>query len=427
VHGALPLIHTQCCLFKVHGDYLDTRILNTPEELSAYPAEFEQLLDRIFDEFGLIVCGWSADWDEALRRAITRAPSRRFATYWAARGGPSASAQQLIDHRGAQVVAIKDADSFFASVQQQVESLEEFARPHPLSTEAAVASLKRYLSEPKYRIQLHDLVTDEVMRVAHAVKTDKFSVSTPVPDVASATARVREYEAASETLVAMAIQGGLWAEAEHYQIWTRSIALLAQSRTANGTVYDAWRGFEKYPATLLLYALGLGAVDSGRLKFLQVLLKQPVVREYREDKLVGDVLPPAFLFERDNCAKLLEGRADRYAPLNDWLHDKLRPLLARVVISDAQYTYLFDKFEVLLALAHASRVDRASQWYWPAVGAFGYRGDNRTRILKEIDESLAMRGADSPYVTSQLFGETAEECRKVMEDFVTAMSKVRWY
>ena len=27
--GALPLPHMQCCVFKVHGDYLDTRIRNT--------------------------------------------------------------------------------------------------------------------------------------------------------------------------------------------------------------------------------------------------------------------------------------------------------------------------------------------------------------------------------------------------------------
>ena len=54
VQGALPLIHTQCCVFKVHGDYLDSRIRNTPAELKKYPPEFVQLLDRIFDEFGLI-------------------------------------------------------------------------------------------------------------------------------------------------------------------------------------------------------------------------------------------------------------------------------------------------------------------------------------------------------------------------------------
>ena len=34
VKGALPLIHTRCCVFKVHGDYQDTRIRNSPTEFS---------------------------------------------------------------------------------------------------------------------------------------------------------------------------------------------------------------------------------------------------------------------------------------------------------------------------------------------------------------------------------------------------------
>ena len=148
VKGAHPLIHTQCCVFKVNGDYLDTRIRNTPAELDEYPPEFNQLLDRIFDEFGLIVCGWSAEWDSALCKAIYRAKSRRFTTYWAARGEPADEARRLIDHRGAQVISIEDADTFFQDIQQHVESIEEFSRPHPLSTEAAVASLKRYIPEP---------------------------------------------------------------------------------------------------------------------------------------------------------------------------------------------------------------------------------------------------------------------------------------
>ena len=174
VQGALPLIHTQCCVFKVHGDYLDTRIRNTPAELDPYPAEFDQLLDRILDEFGLIVCGWSAEWDGALRKAIYRAPSRRFSTYWAARGAPGDEAQQLISHRGAQVIRIENADSFFQTVQQHVESIEQFSRPHPLSTEAAVASLKRYLAEPRYRIQLSDLIDKTVERVAEVTSGEAF-------------------------------------------------------------------------------------------------------------------------------------------------------------------------------------------------------------------------------------------------------------
>jgi hypothetical protein len=35
-----------------------------------------RLLDRILDEFGLIVCGWSADWDTTLRAGMREAMRR---------------------------------------------------------------------------------------------------------------------------------------------------------------------------------------------------------------------------------------------------------------------------------------------------------------------------------------------------------------
>ena len=72
IEGALPLVHQKCCVIKVHGDYLDTRIKNTPEELAAYDDRLNRLLDQVFDEFGLIVCGWSGQWDVALRAALER-------------------------------------------------------------------------------------------------------------------------------------------------------------------------------------------------------------------------------------------------------------------------------------------------------------------------------------------------------------------
>ena len=34
--GALPLVHVDCCIFKVHGDYTDPRIRNTESELAEY-------------------------------------------------------------------------------------------------------------------------------------------------------------------------------------------------------------------------------------------------------------------------------------------------------------------------------------------------------------------------------------------------------
>lgn len=92
IRGAEPLAHTSCLLLKVHGDYLDTRFLNTPEELAKYTTQVNRLLAQIFNDYGLIVCGWSATWDTALRQALERASSRRYTTYWLSPRPPSTEA-----------------------------------------------------------------------------------------------------------------------------------------------------------------------------------------------------------------------------------------------------------------------------------------------------------------------------------------------
>ena len=38
-------------------------MLNTPAELAGYDPRMDAFLARVFDEFGLIACGWSAEWD----------------------------------------------------------------------------------------------------------------------------------------------------------------------------------------------------------------------------------------------------------------------------------------------------------------------------------------------------------------------------
>ena len=273
IEGALPLVHTRCCVFKVHGDYLDARIRNTQAELDQYPPEFDQFLDRIFDEFGLIVCGWSAEWDGALRSAMTRTPSHRFTTYWARQGEPGDKAQHLIAQRRAQEIRIEDADTFFQTVQQHVESIEKFSQPHPLSTEAAVASLKRYLSGPQYRIQLADLVNSTVGQIVEITSGEDFDMGSPMTEQ-TVVDRVTAYEAACSTLLAMAPIGGRWAEEEHVLVWEQALQRLGSRDVVefNKSLNTGWIELQQYPTVLLLYALGIGAVQADRLQFLERML-----------------------------------------------------------------------------------------------------------------------------------------------------------
>ena len=99
--GASPFVHSRCTILKVNGDYQDSRIKNTEDELASYDPPIETLLDRVFDEYGLVVCGWSGEWDTGLRAAMERAKNRRYTTYWTTWGEPGAMATDLIARRQA--------------------------------------------------------------------------------------------------------------------------------------------------------------------------------------------------------------------------------------------------------------------------------------------------------------------------------------
>ena len=99
--GMIPLAHSRCTLIKVHGDYLSPDLKNTVEELGSYDPVLDGLLDQVFDQYGLVVCGWSAEWDTALRNAVLRAPGRRYASYWTHRGQLSGHAAAIVAHKAA--------------------------------------------------------------------------------------------------------------------------------------------------------------------------------------------------------------------------------------------------------------------------------------------------------------------------------------
>ena len=265
IKGALPLIHTRCCIFKVHGDYLDTRIRNTQPELSQYPEEFDAYLDRIFDEFGLVVCGWSATWDTALRNAIFRTTSRRFTTYWAVHAAQlSDDGKQMVSHRQAQVVPISAADGFFQNIRENVTSLEEFSRPHPLSREAALITLKRYIPEPRHRIRLSDLIYETVNTVVNDSSGRSFDVENPPEfNTENLTKHVRAYEAVCSTMISMGVIGARWAETEHTILWQGALQKVCEAPGGKGS--NLWSILRYYPGMLLLYSLGLGALEEDKL------------------------------------------------------------------------------------------------------------------------------------------------------------------
>ena len=210
--GAPPLVHNPVTVLKLHGDYLDDRIRNTEGELAGYEPQMTAYLDRILADFGLIVCGWSGEWDPALRAAIERRSNRRYSDFWMSHGVLGPVAERLSRHINARVLPADSFDSSFSTLADRVYALEDVSRVPPLAKQTAVAMMKRYLSTSDRRIQAHDLLRDTTDR-AFERASDQRLVSTHrmvATDAEDTRYRVHSFEAAVETLLPLCATVAYW-------------------------------------------------------------------------------------------------------------------------------------------------------------------------------------------------------------------------
>lgn len=427
VAGSVPLVHTGPVVVKLHGDYLDTRILNTPEELEKYAPEMDALLDRILDEFGLVACGWSAEWDTALRAAIERCPSRRFTTYWASPGAPSPTAQALIELRDAQVVPIRNADEFFSDLLARVEAVMEASAPHPAGVQAAAATVKRLLG-PTDRIRLHDTVMREAERVRNAITSAAFPTQVDVTGEELAD-RLARYDAITEILRAMFAVGCFWQGEGERGPWAKAL-----ERVANPDVQMSGKtGLLKarlYPALECFYAGGIAALAGRRYQTLVTLMTEPFVGEpnQRLPLAVGlEGASPTWV----ELGRILPGLEKHYTPLSERLQEIVRSDLEELVPDPHRLEALFDMFEYLWGLSVLA-LDSRRGGRWGPTGSFTwrhrYQGESASpgAVLQgEIDEA----GKDHPLVVAGWLGGSLDrvlEAKSAFDELVEAVMHQRY-
>jgi hypothetical protein len=353
--GALPFVHSRCTVVKVNGDYLDVRLRNTATELARYDRAMVRYLRRIFDEHGLIMCGWSGDWDAELRRAIEATASRRFTTYWCARGEPGTTAADLIKLRGFTSVSISSADQFFRDLLDKIEALEAVDQPHPLSARLASAAVKRLLPSRENEIRLADLVSTESAAIAEqlAAERERRREDGSVPS-ADVLPRANRYEAQTEVLAVMLATGCYWGEDWTTPIWKRAIDIVAEgafdpshtSRSIN---------FIRYPVLFLIYAGGVAATAAKRFRNMYAILVEAQQRRENRRQPVTLGLEAYDIFNGDeNLPKALRVNRE-YIPISNHLFERLRPILSDLHITNEEYEESFIRFEYLRSLVHMDR------------------------------------------------------------------------
>lgn len=401
LQGAIPLTHSRCFLVKLHGDYLDSRIKNTSKELCSYSARMDALLDRIFDEHGLIACGWSGDWDHALRAAIQRTPSRRYPFYWASRGTLSRLGEDLLQHRRGTMLPISDADSFFDGLQRRLDALVATQRPNLQSTELLVSAAKQYLARSEHRIRMNDLLAEEHGHLVERLADTSFAVQAEW-SVEDFRRRVARYEASTESLGRVFGVMGRWGDGADLQLASEIVRDLAQQSSVSGLT--VWIEMRTYPAVLLLYAYGLGLLKGGRFDVLFAWFSQRSAASRRDSEhIVSTLLLGAWAGGEPETWQQLEGQERKKTPLSDHLHDVLSGWTKDYLLTAREFTRLFETFEILGALAfitldatkealvaaHSATGQR--NFVWSPIGRAAWDGDNRDAILASFEEAETRR------------------------------------
>lgn len=423
VAGSVPLVHAGPVIVKLHGDYLDTRILNTPEELEKYAPEMDAVLDRVLDEYGLIVCGWSGDWDHALRAAIERAPSRRFTTYWATTGKPTAIAKALIELRDAQAVPIESADNFFTDLLTKVLAVVEAARPHPASVQAAVAAVKRILG-PNERIALHDSVMREAERIRGSISADSFPTDVNVSGEEPAE-RLDRYDGITEVFRAMLAVGCYWQERGDQGPWAKALG-----RVANPDV--PWSGMtylikaRLYPVLESFYVAGVAALAGRHHETLVALLQDPIIVEPNHR------LPLAAGLEGSNptwheLGRALPGMERRYTPITERLQRIVQENLRELVPDEGKLEDIFDQFEYLWGLTVAGMDERPGSW--GPLGAFTWRhrytwDESSATPGKVLQQELDERGNEHPLLKAGWLGGSLDKVLKAKGPYDSMVAEV---
>lgn len=427
ITGIKPLAHLDCCVVKVHGDYHDSRIRNTPAELAAYTPEMNAFLDRVFDEFGLVTCGWSAEWDTALRESIERAASRRYSLYWATRGERGGSAAALITRRAGATIPIEGADQFFEDLQAKVQSIAEFSKPHPLSTAAAVATAKRYLSDPKFRIRLSDLIDSLARELTSALSSGPFKEFTQPPTAELITRCVRTYDALATTLTAVAYICGRWGDVEASHELARAITRILAARSYAG--YQAFANFQHYVPSKLVYAALLGASVGRNLEAVAPLFEQEVKVGNALVRVARVYHPEGFLEGKQNAseAKLLQGVEKSFVPVSTWLQKNLGVELTHEFVSQEEFEDHFHWVEVMLSLAFRRSFKADETWAYFPCSAFNYKRTEWQRVKERVTASLELDGDQSQYVRARFLGSEAKSVKELLDALTEDVRMTRPY
>lgn len=396
IGGMAPLQHARATVIKLHGDYLDVEAMrNTPTELAAYNPAMGELLARVLDEYGLIVLGWSGDWDTALVRAIQDCPSRRYPTYWAAyHGNISPVGRALLADRAGHLIDIDGADSFCTGLRDKVSVLAAMADPPPTRA-VAIATLKRNLTAGRWIDVFDELnvaTTRSIERLTHDRYPVRIAATTDDQMAVELERQLADYDTDTDTVTALAATATFHGGTDPDDLVLRAARRLAEPPRMTGAYQEILADARRYPALRLVTAVGVAAVAAHREQFLLPLLVKTSssTLELNEDGALIWSLHPWRVIHAEVGRRMPQYQPGLGPiwPAGRYLRASCRSALADFT-DDSEYAAAFNRYEFLRSMLEI----RYTSGRRAALGEFVTRRGTNAFDAGEIDDQWPLVAA----------------------------------
>lgn len=380
--GKMSIIPDRCRVIKVNGDYPSTDLKMTPEDLKDYSPELKDYLDRIFSEYGLIICGWSAKDDTGLVRILTREGLgkervRRYSTIWCRRKESRAIPGEVTEALHPLEIEIASADEFFRELYSRIEVLRRYEHKEPMSASTAVQRVKHVLREPKPELALPDLINEGTDRVLEFVKARQQYQTASIDGREFYMATLRKFEDAATPLAAMLATVAYYDDSTFADLITDTIVQLINipptmpeiseiQNLETKTVQAYAQGLlqlRNYPGLLAIYASGIAAVRARHFNALEAILRRPKVYRYS-----GMLQKPVPYYEDINL-KMVTGFGSNWLSNQSWdrfrkegnhrdyLYQVMYTIIQSLIPSRYAFRESLDIFEYLFGLAYLAECD----------------------------------------------------------------------
>lgn len=266
-----------CLVVHLHGSYRDpTSMLNTTTELDHYNPAMQSLLNSIVQTHGLLIAGWSAQHDRALRETLQREHRQFYTPGWINPRPLTGEAKDLAIAIGAPLLEAT-ADEAFSRLEASVAAMRTRAARHPLTAAIVVDRIKTELDGGRPAIRAHDTFTAEVSQLdtCAAVTGVNFSVDDYLVRLQQIDEACRVPAAATATLAR-------WGAGDTDDWWLPIVEQWSHSFQAGGNTNLI--DLPLMVGTRLFYAAGIGAIAARRYDMLAQLCALEVHRSGHQTK-----------------------------------------------------------------------------------------------------------------------------------------------